>query len=152
MPLNHAPSGPNPDSDNTLSASPNGIAPQNTGGPWASFVPRAEAWAAAPRAWKQPFSTPKVSSAQQTRVLEAEEALKAPYIAALLPVRAQDGGDSSGSFWNFGLRQSHTTPTPAPPTHTCSQTPLNAIKQGQELPAGLERAENHSLSPCPGFH
>lgn len=99
------------------------------------------------QAWKQPLSTPKASSASQTRVLEAEEALIVPYPATLLAVRAQDGGDSSGSFWNFGLRQS-----PPPLPHTCSQVPLNAIKQGQELPAGPERAENHCFSPSPQFH
>ena len=43
------------------------------------------------QAWKQPLSTPKASSASQTRVLEAEEALIVPYPATLLAVRAQDG-------------------------------------------------------------
>lgn len=76
-------------------------------------------WGAASRALKLPLSTPKFPSAGQTRVMEAEEALislRAPYTASLLPVRAQDGSDSSGSFWNFGLRQSPL------PSHTNLQS------------------------------
>lgn len=103
-------------------------------------VPRAEVWAAASRTWKQPCSTPKVSFAQETRVLEPEGPHMAPFKATLLLLSEHRmGGTYLWQLLEQSLLPSHTHP---------SQTPLNAIKQGRELPSGLSVLST-TLSPCP---
>lgn len=61
----------------------------------------------------------------------------APYTATLLPLSEHRMGVTD--LWQL-LEQSLL------PSHIhLSQTPLNEIKQEQELPAGLKRAKHHSL-------
>lgn len=97
-------------------------------------------WAAVSRTWKQPLLAPHVSFVQETRVLEPEGAHAAPYTATLLLLSGHRMGVTD--LWQL-LEQSLL------PSHIhLSQTPLNEIKQEQELPAGLKRAKHHSLSPC----
>lgn len=72
-----------------------------------------------------------------------------PYSAALLPVRARDG---DLGLWQLLESQAVTCHHTLPP-HTCSQTPLNLINQGQELPQGLNVPTSIlSLSLSLGFH